>query len=494
MIKVDPQVYYDAAKKLTDIGSNIDNGTTKLVQALLDTGSMAGTSTEATAWATSYDARANDTIDNARRLAQTLPYFGSLVALAGYNHALADYNADINPHKGPAPTKPASVPAPVPLCWAGAPASGGPGDGLVSIAALMENIHIHIPDGNTDKLDAATTAWKAFLKSDIEYAGSRISDVASALRQNQAHEIADLDDLVETLSDSAYKIYASANQLATETGAYAKPLHELRANIKKTITDLEEAITITLAVDVLADFVSAGAGVILNGASLAAFRSYFETAADSITGFVNTSNIARILGLGAKEENVVANVSRDLDEIDSLTPQEIESEEASSSAGRTSPANTSNTPGTAEYDQRADELAKDPAHGGQISDKSRREAEVGLSLENKGQLAGPITRAPFENGKDTGEFVDANGQHWDMKQPTDTFPSNAGPMAGKPMPPTMRGAYNRTDFVSMVNDEIATGENVIIDPQNLSSSGFKDVQDAIAENPQWSGKVVVHKP
>lgn len=46
----------------------------------------------------------------------------------------------------------------------------------------------------------------------------------------------------------------------------------------------------------------------------------------------------------------------------------------------------------------------------------------------------------------------------------------------------------------MVNDELATGENVIIDPQNLSSAGLQDVATAIADNPQWAGKIIVHKP
>jgi hypothetical protein len=177
MIRVDPQIYYDAGSKLTQIGTDIDN---------------------------------------ARRLAETLPYFGSLVALAGYNHALADYNADINPSKGSTPTKPAVVAAPSPMCWASAPAAGGPGDGLVSIAALMDRIHVHVPDGDTDKLGTAATAWHTFLDTRaIDNAGNNISNVASALRHNQAHESADLDDLVMTRSASANKLYAAANHLAT---------------------------------------------------------------------------------------------------------------------------------------------------------------------------------------------------------------------------------------------------------------------------------------
>ncbi|MBU3060685.1 hypothetical protein KO481_04005 [Nocardia sp. NEAU-G5] len=82
MVAVNPQVYYDAARNLTNIGHDIDAATTTLVKALADTGSMAGTSAAATTWATSYDTRASSVIDNARGLGQTLPYFASLIALA----------------------------------------------------------------------------------------------------------------------------------------------------------------------------------------------------------------------------------------------------------------------------------------------------------------------------------------------------------------------------------------------------------------------------
>nr|WP_019630509.1 hypothetical protein [Actinomadura atramentaria] len=77
-------------------------------------------------------------------------------------------------------------------------------------------------------------------------------------------------------------------------------------------------------------------------------------------------------------------------------------------------------PGTPEYEARLAELAKDPAKGGRINGASEREAEVGLQSERDGLLPGPIKRAPFDAaGKDQGEFVDAAGQHWDVKSSPD---------------------------------------------------------------------------
>ncbi|WP_067887087.1 hypothetical protein [Nocardia vaccinii] len=325
MVSVNPQIYYDAAKKLTDIGTEIDAATSTLVKSLWETGSMSGSSAAARSWAESYDARASSAIGNARRLAQSLPFFASLVALAGYNHAIADYNADINPHKGAAPTKPVAVAAPLPLSWASAPSAGGPGNGLVSLAALTERIHVHIPDGDTDKLGTAAKAWNAFITNPaIDNAGSKVSDVANALRQNQAHETADLDDLVMLLSGSANKVYAGAKNLATDCDKHKQALDQLRKNIKQAIEDLEAATALTLIATIFADVITAGVGVIVDAATLAAYGVYFDEAATAITGFVEAVDLDRLLTVFSKEEDAAASIGRDLDEIDSLTPQDIE--------------------------------------------------------------------------------------------------------------------------------------------------------------------------
>lgn len=55
-----------------------------------------------------------------------------------------------------------------------------------------------------------------------------------------------------------------------------------------------------------------------------------------------------------------------------------------------------------------DDLARDPSHGHQISPKSKREREVGLALEEAGEVPGPIKRDTSGDA----EFIDANEQAW----------------------------------------------------------------------------------
>ncbi|MFF3575158.1 hypothetical protein ACFYXQ_46250 [Nocardia jiangxiensis] len=350
MVTVDPQVFYDGAKKLTDIGSSIETATTKLVQSLSGTGSMAGSSAAASTWATSYNNRAADAVNGAHRLAQTLPYLAGLIALAGYNHAMANYNADINPNKGRAPSKPATVPTPIPLCWRGAPSAGGPGNGLVSMAALMEKIHVHIPDGDTDKFGTASKAWSDFIGTEaVAHAAYEISGVNNTLGQIDSPEIGDLMDHLATARRSAHKVYEGGEQLATECDGHKQALDTLRKQINDVLLALDEALAVNLFVTIFADTITAGVGVILDGAALLKAGRDIDVAATGITEAVNAAQIDEKLTAAAGAEDKLANVSNDLDQIDALEPEDIGDLAEQEAAEDTSAASGSNLQASKTY-------------------------------------------------------------------------------------------------------------------------------------------------
>jgi len=148
--------------------------------------------------------------------------------------------------------------------------------------------------------------------------------------------------------------------------------------------------------------------------------------------------------------------------------------------------------GTKEYRDRLDELSKDPAHGGGATPKSIREGEIALDLERRGDLPGPVRRPDLDNTNpafqvDKGDFVDATGQHWDLKSPADTFPS--GPRAGQPMPPGLRGSYDGTTMEQEIDNELGKGQNVVINTENLSPAAQADLRNRVAGQPGWAGKV-----
>jgi len=107
-------------------------------------------------------------------------------------------------------------------------------------------------------------------------------------------------------------------------------------------------------------------------------------------------------------------------------------------------------------------LAKDPAHGGKITPKSLREAEVGLSSVESGKIPGPISRDP----SGAAEFIDANGTSWDVKGFNSNFPPE-------------KGGFDLTRDLGKVQDEIAGGENVIIDTGQMSPGDVQSLRSAL---------------
>lgn len=347
-VYVDPQVYYDGAKKLTDIGNGITTVADKLVSQLADTESMSGTSDAAKKWATSYDSRTQSVIDVAHKFPETLKYFGGLMALAGYNHALANYRADSNPNKGAQPAKPAAVAPPMPVRMAGPPSSGGPGNGLVSgIGALMEKIHVHVPDGDSDKLGTASSAWREFTGSEaVAHAASDISGVINSLGEVTAPDVIDIMTHLETLKHTARNVYKAASQLAADCDKHKTPLDSLRNKINDALTTLEEALAVSLAISILATVVTAGIGIVLDAATAAKAAKDIDTAATTITEAVELARIDGVLVATAAEEDVVGTAAAELDEIGELSATELEEglEEAKPASDALAPGGHKPTP------------------------------------------------------------------------------------------------------------------------------------------------------
>lgn len=160
------------------------------------------------------------------------------------------------------------------------------------------------------------------------------------------------------------------------------------------------------------------------------------------------------------------------------------------SGGSAEPASTPDpqlTPGTPEYDQYVNELAQDSAHGGQVTAKSLQEAKVAVQAEADGLVDGPLTRPELgPGGEDQGDFVDGNGQRWDIKSSPDLRPSTASQGAGTPIP----NPQSTQDFTEMINDSLADRENVLLDPDGMSAARLAQLQQVVADNPSWQGRVL----
>lgn len=122
----------------------------------------------------------------------------------------------------------------------------------------------------------------------------------------------------------------------------------------------------------------------------------------------------------------------------------------------------------AEYD----DLARDPAHGNQLTPKGVRERQAGVDLEARGEIPGPIRRDPNPAGA---EFIDVNGTKWDVKAFNSRFPPK-------------KGGFSVADAERKILKELTKGENVILDTQDLTPQHLQQLRQLVASR-AWGSRI-----
>ncbi|BEK90055.1 hypothetical protein [Nocardia seriolae] len=202
---------------------------------------MAGSTDSAKQWATGYDKRASSAADTASRLVRSTNHLSYLIALAGYNHALANYNADTNPNKGTAPERPSDPnSAATVVNWVHPPAAGGTGEGLrTSIPDLLESIGIPVPDGNTDKLKTAADAWHKYAGCEaVANAQLTIGSAMAKINGIDSPEVGDIIGQLEKLSSSAGALETATSNLEAECHNLKYKLAEMRKAIHDAVREV----------------------------------------------------------------------------------------------------------------------------------------------------------------------------------------------------------------------------------------------------------------
>lgn len=116
----------------------------------------------------------------------------------------------------------------------------------------------------------------------------------------------------------------------------------------------------------------------------------------------------------------------------------------------------------ANYHRYQEFAAGDLAHVGKITPATLNESAVALGLEGRGLLTPPIGRSPVARA----DFVDSNGQLWDVKGFNSNFPPR-------------QGGFDLNRSMTQIQSELGKGENVIIDTQNMSAQHIADLQQAV---------------
>lgn len=310
---VDPATYYAVGNGLFEKAGKLYDAFNVNVRILGDTGSMAGTDDAGTAWATSYDERAAEVLGAVNDLTRAMENYGGVVIQAGYNHAVAEYNAAGG--RGAAPTMP-----PEPHSSAGVlttpPSAGGPGRGLIDAIGLMQQVGVPVPDGDTDKVSKAADAWDRLATVyQTTTVAENLEVDARAFRDTHSPEVEYIVRDIEQLRDATRAVLDGCAELAASCREYRSALDDLRNQLESILEDLAIELAVTAAVAIAASFVSFGAGAVAGTAKAAQSITKF---ARIITEAVSAWKISKNISKGVKRAHDIAGLRQKLQRLKNL--------------------------------------------------------------------------------------------------------------------------------------------------------------------------------
>ncbi|MGH3912880.1 MAG: hypothetical protein ACRDTC_05650 [Pseudonocardiaceae bacterium] len=317
------------------------------------------------------------------------------------------------------------------------------------------------PEADETKLFHCGQYWGTFAQRAAEHAEAASTAVTAMLTENQSPGLDAFREYWEKLSgEDGYLVDCGIVAGAVSIAFYAAG--GLVLTLKILVIAQLVAFAVLLAAAIAAAFFTLGA-------SLAAAAETAIAVNRTIAALVTTT-ILTIRELSAPlSELVREHLSK---EIDRLEGRPIHSSEQGVDEFDT-PAEREQE--QQEYERRKQELALDPAHRDEPPDeKTLREAEVALGLEQMGAVSPPVQRSSHPGA----DFTDGDGQDWDVK--------------GFQTRPGDQGDYTRADAEKSILREIAAGEYVALDTAKLSQAHRDDLKELVASHPEWAGKVVIY--
>ncbi|MEV6428791.1 hypothetical protein [Nocardia sp. NPDC051463] len=243
-IKLDPNAYYNAAKGLFDLTTDISFAVTQVMTpGLKDTFGMGGHYPAVATWNTAYKQHTADLIATITAYAAAAQQLADVLNLAGHNWQIANYNANRDPDKGPEPAKPTAA-ASEPFSPNGIPPIPDPATSNSSesrftlwpdkalLLSTLTALHVEIPDGDTETLNRAASGWRAFARYPaVAEANTKLNTLAALFDTVQAPDVPEARDLLGALKIGASAIAAAVAGLVTATTNHHDTLADLRTQI-----------------------------------------------------------------------------------------------------------------------------------------------------------------------------------------------------------------------------------------------------------------------
>ena len=312
---VDPDTFYSVGIRLFELAGDVYDAFAVNVRILGETGTMAGTDDAGTAWAASYDGRASEVLGAVNDLTLAMENYGGVVIQAGYNHAVAEYNATPG-NQGPPPERPREPPS-IAGHLNAPPSAGGPGKGLFDNAlGLVEQVGVPVPDGDTHKVDKAAQAWDRLA---TVYQTATVVEAlevnARAFSDTHTPEVEYIAKDLRELRDATSAILAGCSELAQSCKDYRAALDDLRNQLEDILTDLAVELAVTATIAVAASFISFGAAAAAGTAKAAHTISKF---AKIIRSAVGAWKVSKNISKGVKKAQDIAGIRQRLQRIKNL--------------------------------------------------------------------------------------------------------------------------------------------------------------------------------
>ncbi|RPA06223.1 hypothetical protein EEB19_10205 [Gordonia sp. OPL2] len=235
MVTVNPHTYFAAGSACRQMAGDVSAQIGLLRVSLGQCSGMAGDYSEAQSWGGSYDTKTKDFLNSAQLLVNALENFGDVVNVAGHDWAVANYDANRDPNKGPRPVAPARSRGPL---YSGATALpptsvGSNGDGLdTDVPGLLEKIGIPVPNGDTGKLAKASTAWSDFASHDhISGASTTLQGLHDSFDAEHADDAQSIREHLQNLKGAATSMAGYASAMASPVSSHSSALGELRTSV-----------------------------------------------------------------------------------------------------------------------------------------------------------------------------------------------------------------------------------------------------------------------
>ncbi|MEV4154931.1 deaminase domain-containing protein [Nocardia salmonicida] len=245
MASISPQSYETAAKACYDLSEKFQTVYNSLQPVILDTPAMAGGYRAVQPWSKAYDTRAAALAMVANNFARALRHYADILTASNYNWMLGEYIANSNENKGDPPTLPTGFPTELPYgpgIATGIASSGTYSNGLqTDWTELQDKVTTlvsggQVPDGDTENLARAATAWKTFANSDpLEYGVSVLLTVAAGLERGFGSQVPrDIPNHATNLRSLAHSlrdVRTGAHDIAASVEAHKAALTTMRADI-----------------------------------------------------------------------------------------------------------------------------------------------------------------------------------------------------------------------------------------------------------------------